>query len=64
MDHLVAEFSFGNLPHHESEKAMRLFADRVLPTLQHDSAYATPKPVRAAAAGGTRTTNEDIFAPA
>ena len=64
MEHLVAEFSFGNLPHHESEKAMRLFADRVLPTLQHDPAYATPKAIRAAAAGGTRPASEDIFAPA
>ncbi len=65
MDHLVAEFSFGNLPHHESEKAMRLFADSVLPTLQHDPAYATPQP--AAASAGTpakRAAGEDIFAPA
>ncbi len=64
MDHLVAEFSFGNLPHHESEKAMRLFADRVLPPLQHDPASATPKPIRPAAAGSTRSESEDLFAPA
>jgi len=64
MEHLVAEFSFGNLPHHESETAMRLFADRVLPTLQHDPAFAAPKAIRAAAAGGARTASEDIFAPA
>jgi alkanesulfonate monooxygenase SsuD/methylene tetrahydromethanopterin reductase-like flavin-dependent oxidoreductase (luciferase family) len=64
MEHLVAEFSFGNLPHHESEKAMRLFADRVLPTLQHDPAYATPKAISAALADGARTANEGIFAPA
>lgn len=63
MDHLVTEFSFGNLPHHESEKAMRLFADKVLPTLQRDAAFAAP---RAGSSGGQpkRTAHGDIFAPA
>ena len=63
MDHLVTEFSFGNLPHHESEKAMRLFADKVLPTLQHDAAFATSK---AASSDGAprRAAHENIFAPA
>jgi alkanesulfonate monooxygenase SsuD/methylene tetrahydromethanopterin reductase-like flavin-dependent oxidoreductase (luciferase family) len=64
MEHLVAEFSFGNLPHHESETAMRLFADRVLPILQHDPAYATPKAIRAAASADVRAASEDLFAPA
>ena len=63
LEHLVAEFSFGNLPHHDSEKAMRLFADRALPTLQRDPAYAAPKRA-AATASGTRTGHSDIFAPA
>ena len=63
MDHLVTEFSFGNLPHHESEKALRLFADKVLPTLQRDAAFAAP---RAAQSGDTpkRAAHGDIFAPA
>ena len=63
MDHLITEFSFGNLPHHESEKNLRLFADRVLPTLQRDAAYATPK---ATSAGDrkSKTAHGDIFAPA
>ena len=62
-EHLVAEFSFGNLPHHESEKNVRLFADRVLPTLQRDPAFAGPK--RAAAAPSSRRAASDgIFAPA
>lgn len=63
MDHLVTEFSFGNLPHHESEKAMRLFADKVLPTLQRDAAFAAP---RTASSGDSpkRTAHGDIFAPA
>ena len=63
MDHLVTEFSFGNLPHHESEKAMRLFADKVLPTLQRDAAFAAP---RAGSSGDApkRAAHGDIFAPA
>jgi len=62
-EHLVAEFSFGNLPHHESEKNVRLFADRVLPTLQRDPAFAGS--TRAAAAPSSRRAASDgIFAPA
>lgn len=64
MDHLVTEFSFGNLPHHESEKALRLFADKVLPTLQRDAAFATPRAAAAPAAGDKRARHGDIFAPA
>jgi alkanesulfonate monooxygenase SsuD/methylene tetrahydromethanopterin reductase-like flavin-dependent oxidoreductase (luciferase family) len=43
MDHLVTEFSFGGLPHEEAEINMRLFADRVLPVLQRDPAFAAPR---------------------
>jgi alkanesulfonate monooxygenase SsuD/methylene tetrahydromethanopterin reductase-like flavin-dependent oxidoreductase (luciferase family) len=42
MDHLVTEFSFGGLPHEEAEVNMRLFADKVMPTLQRDPAFAEP----------------------
>ena len=62
-EHLVAEFSFGNLPHHESEKNVRLFADRVLPTLQRDPAFAGPKRT-AAAPSSRRAASDGIFAPA
>jgi alkanesulfonate monooxygenase SsuD/methylene tetrahydromethanopterin reductase-like flavin-dependent oxidoreductase (luciferase family) len=62
-EHLVAEFSFGNLPHHEAEKNLRLFADKVLPILQRDPAFAAPR--RAAASPATRHAASDgIFAPA
>jgi len=44
------------------DAAARLFADKVLPTLQRDPAYAGPK--RAAAAPGKRAAHGDIFAPA
>ncbi len=61
LDHLVTEFSFGGLPHAEAEKNMRLFAERVLPVLQQDPAFAAPQPVRAAPAAAT---GSDLFAPA
>jgi alkanesulfonate monooxygenase SsuD/methylene tetrahydromethanopterin reductase-like flavin-dependent oxidoreductase (luciferase family) len=59
-DHLVTEFSFGGIPHAEAERNMRFFADRVLPVLQRDRAFAAPAPPAAppqSAAG-------DLFAPA
>ena len=61
MDHLVAEFSFGGLPHEEAEVNMRLFADKVLPALQRDPAFAAPEtPEKATVA----TARENVFAPA
>jgi alkanesulfonate monooxygenase SsuD/methylene tetrahydromethanopterin reductase-like flavin-dependent oxidoreductase (luciferase family) len=64
LEHLVAEFSWGNLPHHEAETNMRLFADRVLPTLQNDAAYGAPKRTVADAGVPRRAAGEGIFAPA
>jgi hypothetical protein len=64
MDHLVTEFAFGNLPHHEAEKAMRLFADKALPTLQRDPAFAAPRSAVAGDASPRRATQDNIFAPA
>ncbi|MDP2374686.1 LLM class flavin-dependent oxidoreductase [Reyranella sp.] len=63
LEHLVAEFAFGNLPHHEAERNTRLFADKVLPTLQRDAAYAGPKQ-GTTAPPGKRAAHGDIFAPA
>jgi hypothetical protein len=62
LDHLVTEFAFGNLPHHEAETNMRLFADKVLPTLQRDPAFATPQ--QTSDAPPRRTAHDGIFAPA
>ncbi|MBN9087717.1 MAG: LLM class flavin-dependent oxidoreductase [Reyranella sp.] len=64
LEHLVAEFSFGNLPHHEAETNMRLFAERCLPTLQNDPAFATPKHTAADTTAPQRAAGEGIFAPA
>ncbi len=60
LDHLVTEFSFGCLPHEEAECNMRLFAERCLPVLQRDPAFAAPpSPAVTAPAAGER-----LFAPA
>lgn len=64
LEHLVAEFSWGNLPHHQAETNMRLFADRVLPTLQHDRAFATPRHPVADTNETKLPASEGIFAPA
>jgi alkanesulfonate monooxygenase SsuD/methylene tetrahydromethanopterin reductase-like flavin-dependent oxidoreductase (luciferase family) len=56
-DHLVTEFSFGGIPHGEAERNMRLFAGRVLPVLQQDSAFAAPAAPAPSAAS-------DLFVPA
>ena len=63
LDHLVTEFAFGGMPHHEAELNMRLFADRVMPALQRDAAFAAP----VAPGAGEATPvgqSEGIFAPA
>jgi alkanesulfonate monooxygenase SsuD/methylene tetrahydromethanopterin reductase-like flavin-dependent oxidoreductase (luciferase family) len=60
-DHLVTEYSFGAMPHEEAEINMRLFADRVLPMLQRDPAFAGG----GAPALPQRTgAKENLFAPA
>jgi alkanesulfonate monooxygenase SsuD/methylene tetrahydromethanopterin reductase-like flavin-dependent oxidoreductase (luciferase family) len=62
LDHLVTEYSFGAMPHEEAEVNMRLFADRVLPVLQRDPAFAAPAagPITAAQPAA----KERLFAPA
>jgi alkanesulfonate monooxygenase SsuD/methylene tetrahydromethanopterin reductase-like flavin-dependent oxidoreductase (luciferase family) len=63
MDHLVTEFSFGGLPHEEAEVNMRLFADRVMPTLQRDAAFTVPH-AEGPLAVLTSGEKERLFAPA
>jgi alkanesulfonate monooxygenase SsuD/methylene tetrahydromethanopterin reductase-like flavin-dependent oxidoreductase (luciferase family) len=64
LDHLVTEFAFGGMPHHEAELNMRLFADRVMPALQRDAAFAAPASPGAGEASGAGQRSEGIFAPA
>lgn len=61
-DHLIGEFHFGNMPHHEAEQNIRMFATEVLPVLQRDAAFGG----RVGPDAGARPTgsNEDLFAPA
>ena len=61
LDHLITEFSFGGMPHEEAELGMRLFADKVLPVLQRDMAFAPPQ---AALAPAPEPMQEGVFAPA
>jgi alkanesulfonate monooxygenase SsuD/methylene tetrahydromethanopterin reductase-like flavin-dependent oxidoreductase (luciferase family) len=63
LDHLVTEFGFGGMPHHEAELNMRLFADRVMPVLQRDAAFARPAS-RASGEPSAGQPAEGIFAPA
>jgi alkanesulfonate monooxygenase SsuD/methylene tetrahydromethanopterin reductase-like flavin-dependent oxidoreductase (luciferase family) len=60
-DHLVTEFSFGGMPHEEAEVNMRLFADRVMPVLQRDPAFAGGAAPELPAPSAEK---ERLFAPA
>jgi len=65
LDHLVTEFGFGGMPHVEAELNMRLFADRVMPVLQRDPAFAGPAkaaPVETSTAPSEQRAG--VFAPA
>jgi len=62
LDHLVVEFGYGGMPHEEAQLNMRLFAERVMPVLQRDRAFAAPS---GPTASGTETVGSTgIFAPA
>jgi alkanesulfonate monooxygenase SsuD/methylene tetrahydromethanopterin reductase-like flavin-dependent oxidoreductase (luciferase family) len=62
LDHLVTEFSFGAMPHEEAEINMRLFADRVMPILQRDPAFAGGG--APGLAPSAEAAKERLFAPA
>jgi alkanesulfonate monooxygenase SsuD/methylene tetrahydromethanopterin reductase-like flavin-dependent oxidoreductase (luciferase family) len=63
LEHLVTEYSFGAMPHEEAEVNMRLFADKVLPVLQRDPAFAGGgAPQRAMPTA--EPAQERLFAPA
>jgi alkanesulfonate monooxygenase SsuD/methylene tetrahydromethanopterin reductase-like flavin-dependent oxidoreductase (luciferase family) len=59
-DHVICDFSYGRMPHDQSELNMRLFADRAMPVLQRDAAFAAPvvEPKRAG------KSQDDVFVPA
>ena len=49
------------MPHEEAELNMRLFADRVVPVLQRDPAFASVEPPVVA---GAPSAGPGVFAPA
>jgi alkanesulfonate monooxygenase SsuD/methylene tetrahydromethanopterin reductase-like flavin-dependent oxidoreductase (luciferase family) len=63
LDHLVTEFGYGGMPHEEAQANMRLFADRVMPVLQRDRAFAAPTNGAGAAAPAAEGST-GFFAPA
>jgi alkanesulfonate monooxygenase SsuD/methylene tetrahydromethanopterin reductase-like flavin-dependent oxidoreductase (luciferase family) len=64
LNHLVTEFGYGAMPHEEAELNMRLFADRVVPTLQRDPAFADAAPPDDLPAATTAALAGGVFAPA
>ena len=59
-DHVVCDFSYGGMPHEQGELNMRLFADKVMPVMQRDAAFAGPAQVPSEVAAAA----DDVFAPA
>jgi alkanesulfonate monooxygenase SsuD/methylene tetrahydromethanopterin reductase-like flavin-dependent oxidoreductase (luciferase family) len=59
-DHVVCDFSYGRMPPDRAELNMRLFAERVLPVLQRDSAFAG----RVAVPKRPDKSKDDVFVPA
>jgi len=61
-DHVVCDFSYGGMPREDAELNMRLFADRVMPVMQRDAAFAGGGASAAPASG--EAPRDDVFAPA
>jgi alkanesulfonate monooxygenase SsuD/methylene tetrahydromethanopterin reductase-like flavin-dependent oxidoreductase (luciferase family) len=59
-DHVVCDFSYGRMPPDKAELNMRHFAERVLPVMQRDSAFAGP----VVAPEHPKQQRDDVFAPA
>ena len=59
-DHMVCDFSYGGMPHEDGVLNMRLFADRVLPVIQHDTAFKGTVNIP----GLEGKQEADVFAPA
>lgn len=59
-NHIVCDFSYGGMPHHEGELNMRLFAKDVMPVLQRDAAFKGASTAKARQQAG----DADVFAPA
>jgi hypothetical protein len=42
LNHFIAVFSYGGMPHEEAERNLRLFAAEVLPKLQREEGKKVP----------------------
>ncbi|MCB1741730.1 MAG: LLM class flavin-dependent oxidoreductase, partial [Gammaproteobacteria bacterium] len=62
-DHIVCDYSYGGMPHHDGELNMRLFADQVLPVLQHDARFKATGAIDTSGISA-KAGHEDVFAPA
>ena len=61
LHHLVCEFGYGGLPHHEAEANMRLFADTVRPVLQNDAHFTVEPEIIASL---PKLKEDGVFVPA
>ncbi len=61
VDHLATEFGYGAMPHEQAELNMRLFAERVMPALQRDPAFAR---VETPTGAGASSATPGVFVPA
>jgi len=59
-DHVVCDFAYGRMPADQAELNMRIFAQRVMPVMQRDTAFAGPVITPAQ----TGKAQADVFAPA
>jgi alkanesulfonate monooxygenase SsuD/methylene tetrahydromethanopterin reductase-like flavin-dependent oxidoreductase (luciferase family) len=64
LDHLVTEFGYGGMPHEQAELNMRLFADRVVPVLQRDRAFAIALADASGGGANPAVPGAAVFAPA
>ncbi|MCA9821617.1 MAG: LLM class flavin-dependent oxidoreductase [Dehalococcoidia bacterium] len=62
-DHIVCDYSYGGMPHHDGELNMRLFADQVLPVLQHDARFKATGAIDTSGISA-KAGHEGVFAPA
>jgi alkanesulfonate monooxygenase SsuD/methylene tetrahydromethanopterin reductase-like flavin-dependent oxidoreductase (luciferase family) len=64
LDHLVTEFGYGGMPHEQAELNMRLFADRVVPVLQRDRAFAIAPADATGGGANPAVPGASVFVPA
>ena len=64
VDHLATEFGYGGMPHEQAELNMRMFAERVMPVLQRDPAFASHAKPPSDGMARPSAPDSGVFAPA